>query len=107
MPDEPSYLDQRWSKYFEEIDLQIAQLAVMCDVKVLAPGVAERILHNDATVCGKDKPETFQKLRALLMMHYSSQEKAMVSLGAEEALKLVHDTVERLRQRIAGNAAGG
>jgi hypothetical protein len=107
MPDDPSYLDQRWSKYFEEIDLQIAQLAVMCDIKVLDPGVAERILHNDATVCGKDKPETFQKLRALLMMHYSSQEKAMVSLGAEEALKLVRNTVERLRQRIAGGAAGG
>jgi hypothetical protein len=106
MPDEPSYLDQRWSKYFEEIDLQIAQLAVMCDIKVLDPGVAERILHNDATVCGKDKPETFQKLRALLMMHYSSQEKAMVSLGADEALKLVRETVERLRQRVAGNAAG-
>jgi len=106
MSDEPSYLDQRWSKYFEEIDLQIAQLAVMCDIKVLDPGVAERILHNDTTVCGKDKPETFQKLRALLMMHYSSQEKAMVSLGADEALKLVRETVERLRQRVAGNAAG-
>ncbi|RZU02614.1 hypothetical protein [Rivibacter subsaxonicus] len=100
------HIEKRWSKHFEEIDLQIVQLATMCDVKLLDPGVVERVLHNDSTVCGRNKPETFAKLRALLMMHYSSQAKAVVALGEEDALRVVSDTLDRLRERIGGRLGG-
>jgi hypothetical protein len=104
--DAASYPTRRWSKYFDEIDTQIAQLSLMCDIKILDPGVIERVLSNDSSVCGKHKPDTFAKLRGLLMMHYSSREKAMVSLGQEEAIKVVHDTVARLRERMGGRLGG-
>lgn len=105
-PDDPGYRHRRWSKHFDEIDRQIAQLSLMCGVKVLDPGVIERVLKNDATVCDKNKPETFAKLRALLMMHYSVRERAVVALGPDEAMKIVQETVERLRDRL-GDRLGG
>ncbi len=106
MSDEPSYREKRWSKHFDEIDLQIAQLAVICDLKILEPGVIERVLDNDIGVCGKPKPDSFATLRALLTMHYSSQAKAMVALGPDEARALVQDTIDRLRERIGGRLGG-
>lgn len=104
--DTTDYPTRRWSKYFDEIDTQIAQLSIMCDIKILDPGIVERVLKNDSSVCGKTKPDTFLKLRGLLMMHYSSQQKAMVSLGPEEAILIVQDTVARLRERMGGRLGG-
>ena len=104
--DAADYPTRRWSKYFDEIDTQIAQLSLMCDIRILDPGVIERVLANDSSVCGKNKPDTFAKLHGLLMMHYSSQQKAMVSLGQEEAMLVVQDTVTRLRERMGGRLGG-
>ena len=104
--EEPNYREKRWSKYFDEIDAQIVQLALMCEVKLIEPGVIERVLNNDATVCGKPKPTSFAKLRGLLMMHYSSQAKAMVALGEEEALRVVSQTLDRLRDRFGARLGG-
>jgi hypothetical protein len=98
--DDPSYGTKRWTKHFEDIDLQIARLAVMLDLQILDPGVIERVLHNDATVCGKDKPKAFAELRALLMLHASDQVKAMQVLGPVETQNLVREIVDRLRARI-------
>ncbi len=106
MADEPRYSTQRWAKHFDEIDREIANLALVLDVPLLDPGVIERVLHNDASVCGKAKPQTFEKLRGLLMMHYSVREKAVVALGQEETLLIVGEIVARLRERL-GDRLGG
>ncbi len=76
MSDTPSYETNRWTKHFEEIDLEIARLAVMMDIPILDPGVIDRILGNDASVCGKQKPRAFAELRAMMMMHAADQLKA-------------------------------
>ena len=55
---------------------------------------------------GKAKPQTFEKLRGLLMMHYSVREKAVVALGQEETLLIVGEIVARLRERL-GDRLGG
>jgi hypothetical protein len=102
----PGYRHKRWEKHLQEIDMEIAQLAVMCRVPLLDPGVIERVLRKDSLVCGKDNPRAFDKLRSLLMMHYSVREKAMVALGEAETLAMVGDIVERLRERI-GDKLGG
>jgi len=100
MSDDPSYRTQRWAKHFEEIDREIATLCLMLDVNLLDPGVIERVLRNDATVCGKSKPQAFEKMRALLMMHYLVRENAVVALGEKETLQIIGDIVERLRERF-------
>jgi len=100
MAEEPSYRTVRWSKHFEEIDKEIAKYASLCKVRLLDPGVIQRVLNDDATVCGTANAAMFKKLRSLLMMHYSVREKAVVALGPQETLRLVDEIVTRLRQRF-------
>ena len=110
MSEDDSYQTRRWTKHFEEIDLEIARLAVMMDIPILNPGVIDRILGNDATVCGKEKPKAFAELRAMLMMHAADEVKAIGALGALEADEVVRGVVDRLRERIGsrlGNRPAG
>jgi hypothetical protein len=100
MSDDASYGTRRWTKHFEEIDLEIARLAVMMEIPILDPGVIDRILGNDASVCGKQKPRAFAELRAMMMMHAADQLKAMNTLGALETQDMVRGVVDRLRERI-------
>jgi hypothetical protein len=99
MTEEFNYREARWTKHFDEIDREIAQLATLCKVPLLDPGVIERVLHNDTLVCGTQNKRAFDKLRSLLMMHYSVRERALVALGEEETLRIVAGIVERLRAR--------
>ena len=99
-PDElPSYRLARWAKHFAEIDREIAQLASLCKVQILAPGVIERVLKKDTLVCGTQNPRAFDKLRSLLMMHYSVRDKAVVALGEQETMLIMDEIVARLRAR--------
>ena len=100
MSEDDSYQTRRWTQHFEEVDLEVARLAVMMDIPILNPGVIDRILGNDASVCGKEKPKAFAELRAMLMMHAADEVKAIGALGALEADELVRGVVERLRERI-------
>ena len=104
--DKPHYEHDRWAKHFEEIDREIGQLAVLCKIPLLDPGVIERVLKNDTLVCGTQNQRAFDKLRALLMMHYSVRERAVVTLGEAETMKVLEDIVERLRARF-GDKLGG
>jgi hypothetical protein len=100
------YTEQRWSAHFEEIDLEIARHALACECPLLDHGVIERVLRHDMLVCGRQNPQAFESLRALLMMHYSVHEDAVVALGLGETLKLVAEVHARLRKRI-GDQLGG
>ena len=100
MADEPAYHTQRWSKHFEGIDVEIGQLAKICQVPLLDPGVIERVLHNDMLVCGHQNKRAFDKMRQLLMMHYSVRDKAVVALGEQETMLIMNDIIERLRKRF-------
>jgi hypothetical protein len=107
MSDEDTgYRNKRWTEHLEEIDLEIAKLATLCKIPLLDPGVIERVLHKDTLVCGTQNPRAFDKLRSLLMMHYSVRDKAVVALGEDETMKIVGDIVARLRARI-GDKLGG
>ena len=106
-PDElHAYRQARWTKHFDEIDREIAQLASVCKVQILDPGVIERVLKKDTLVCGTQNPRAFEKLRALLMMHYSVRAKAVVALGEQETMLIMDEIVERLRSRY-GDRLGG
>ena len=55
----------------------------ICQVRLLDPGAIERVLKNDATVCGAPNAPVFSKLRSLLMMHYAIRDKAIAALGGQ------------------------
>jgi len=107
MTDEDTgYREKRWTEHLEEIDLEIAKLAMLCKIPLLDPGVIERVLKKDTLVCGTQNPRAFDKLRSLLMMHYSVRDKAVVAMGEQETMKVVSEIVARLRARI-GDKLGG
>jgi len=104
--EDPGHGNKRWTAHLEELDLEIAKLATLCKIPLLDPGVIERVLKKDTLVCGTQNPLAFEKLRSLLMMHYSVRDKAVVALGEDETMKIVGDIVARLRARI-GDKLGG
>ena len=106
MSDQPGYFHQRALRHLEGIDLEIAQMAIMCDVPLLNPGVIERVLKKDASVCGKDKPTAFEKLRALLVMHYVVRDRVADRLGQDEAVAMGAEILAHLKGRI-GDQLGG
>jgi hypothetical protein len=107
MTDHPEDLrTEWWAKKFDDVDRELAKLAIICKVPLLDPGVIERVLKNDASVCGTPNPPVFGKLRSLLMMHYAVRDKAVEALGAAEAQALINMVVARLRERIGAKLGG-
>ena len=89
-----------WARKFDDIDREIARLATLCNVRILDPGVFERVLKNDDSVCGSTNKVAFDKMRALLMMHYSVRDSALETLGPEKTRVLVETIVAALRERF-------
>jgi len=98
-PDALSPYD-RWTRPIEDIDEEIGQLSVACGVHLLDPGMIERLLHNDTSVCDHDNRRAFEKLRQLVMMHYIVTERTVEALGPDQARVLTAQIVERLRPRF-------
>ena len=107
MTDQPgSARTEWWAKKLDDIDSEIARLATICNVRILDAGVIERVLRNDASVCGSKNQAGFDKLRMMLMMHYSVRDNALEVLGSAETQLLVEKIVTALRERI-GERLGG
>jgi hypothetical protein len=95
-----------WSRHLDGIGDELLRLAVVCDVRLRDPGVVDRILNNDATVCGKPNPIGFRKLRGLLMATFDSINKAVGRIGPEETKQITDAIIDRLdRHRAAGGIA--
>ncbi|HSQ82511.1 MAG TPA: hypothetical protein VLU54_15505 [Casimicrobiaceae bacterium] len=95
-----------WARSLDQVDREIARLATICNVRILDPGIVERVLQNDASVCGSKNQLAFDKLRTVLMMHFHVRDKAVASLGEAQTAALVTHIVESLRERI-GERMGG
>jgi hypothetical protein len=95
-----------WGQNLDDMDREVARLATICKVKVLDPGVIERVLNNDASVCGADNPPAFAKLRDALKMHYHIRTKAVEVMGEAATAKIIEEIIEHLRHRV-GDQLGG
>jgi hypothetical protein len=95
-----------WAKNLDEVDREVARLATLCNVRILDAGIIERVLQNDATVCGTRNPAAFAKLRNVLMMHYHIRDQTAGVLGHAQTTRLVTEIVERLKMQI-GDRLGG
>ncbi|MGR9092924.1 MAG: hypothetical protein ACU85U_20325 [Gammaproteobacteria bacterium] len=81
-----------WKRHLEGIANELLRLSIACDVRLREPGVVERILRDDATVCGRNNPEAFRKLRNLVMATYDSLGKSIDRIGPEDT-KMIRDAI--------------
>jgi len=89
-----------WAKNLTDVDRELARLALICQVRLLDPGVIERVLNKDAGVCGTSNPIAFKKLRDLLIMHYDLRERTVSALGETKTMLLLNDIVAKLREKF-------
>ena len=89
-----------WENNLEELDGEIARLAMLCDISILKPGAFQRVLDSDASVCGTNNPIAFTKLRALLMMHLAIREKSVDVFGQAATARVEDYVIDRLKQRF-------
>jgi len=89
-----------WESNLEELDGEIARLAVLCGIRILEPGTFQRVLQSDVSVCGTENPIAFAKLRALLMMHFAIREKSVDVFGQAVTTRVEDYVIDRLKQRF-------
>jgi hypothetical protein len=93
-----------WQRHLDSIADELLRLCIACDVRLRDPGVIERIIKDDASVCGTKNPIGFRKLRALVMATFNSLGKAIDRIGPEETKAITNAIAERVdRQREAGS----
>ena len=92
------YMKSRWAMNLEELDRQIGRLAMVCKVRIFDPGVVDRVLKGDDSVCGSANPVAFDKLRDLLLMHFALLEKEFEAVGVKETASIQQFVIERLKK---------
>ena len=95
-----------WERHLDAIGDELLRLCIACDVRLRDPGVIDRIMKNDESVCGSRNPIGFRKLRALVMATYSSVNKAIDRIGPDEVKLITDGIIERVDRLRAGGAAG-
>ncbi len=86
-----------WRRQLDNLAVEISHLSIACKISILEPGIAERILRGDSSVCGHNNPEAFAKIRKHLMAYFQLEEKAIQRLGADEVKSILDDVRESLR----------
>ena len=81
-----------WKRHLDGIATELLRLSIACDVRLRDAGVIDRILKDDATVCGRNNPEAFRKLRNLVMATYDSLGKSIDRIGPEDT-KMIADAI--------------
>jgi hypothetical protein len=87
-----------WAENLDELDREIARLALVCRVRILDRGVMLRVLQKDASVCGSPNPVAFAKLHELLMLHLALREKSVEALGQAKTMAIEDYVIERLKK---------
>jgi len=89
-----------WSQQLDNLAKEMSRLCIVCDIKMLEPGIAERVLKGDDSVCGRKNPEVFEKLRKHLAAYVQTAEKAIKRVGVDETRSMldeVRGSLARLR----------
>lgn len=90
----------RLMKSLDDIDTEIARLALLCRVRILDPGVVDQVVRNDASVCGTENPVAFEKLHNLATMHFLVRDSAGVAHGHAPVSRVEQSVIDRLRARF-------
>ena len=84
----------------EDIDTEIARLALLCQVRLLDPGVVDQVLRNDASVCGTNNPVGFAKLHGMLALHFGVRDSIADAHGQAQTSHVERQVIDRLRARF-------
>ncbi len=98
--------NSNWGRQIDAIVHELSELSIACNIELGRPGLAERILKNDDSVCGRKDPEVFRQMRQHLMALFTIEERAIEQLGPEDTkdiLDQVRASIIALRK--AGSAA--
>jgi hypothetical protein len=90
-----------WGRQIDNLAHELSRLAIACDIDMGQPGLAERILKNDESVCGRKNPKVFRQIRQHLMALFSVEAGAIERLGAEDTKKIldqVRSAIVAIRQ---------
>ncbi len=98
------YKHKYWGRQIDGIAQELSKLAIACDIELGKEGLAERILKNDESVCGRRNPEAFQLARKHLMALFSVEEGAIDRLGAAETKEMLDKVRAAITDlRLAGS----
>lgn len=89
-----------WIERLEELDREIARMAILCQVNILERGVIERVLRDDESVCGTTNSAAFRKLHDLLVMHFLVRKRSADELGQVQTAQIEHHVVEEMKKLI-------
>jgi hypothetical protein len=81
--------------------LAIVRLAAACEVVSLDAGTIERILQNDASICGASNPSAFARLCGLLQRHHEARKHAVERIDEAAASLIVDVIIECLRMQTS------
>ena len=99
MPEsQDGFLIAWWAENLDELDREIARLALVCRVRILDRGVIRRVLQKDATVCGIHNAVAFAKLHDMLMRHLAIRQKSADMLGQAQTARIEDHIIERLKK---------
>ncbi len=90
-----------WGRQIDGLARKLSRLAIACDIELGKPDLAERIIKNDDSVCGRKNPKAFRQIRQHLMALFSVEAGAIERLGPEdtkEILDQVRSAIVALRQ---------
>ncbi|MHC6054163.1 hypothetical protein ACYT85_19995 [Ralstonia solanacearum] len=93
-------MPEEWRDDLEALDLEIVRLAIICQVKLLEPGVIQRVLDNDARDCLNAHETAFASLRGLLFLHFQMQKDLAEAYGPSDAMEIVRRVWAHLQPRI-------
>lgn len=97
-----------WKRHLDGIADELVRLTAICDIDLRAPGVIDKVLHGDASACGKKNEIAFNKLRRLLAATYETLNKAIGRIGAEDTKALAAEIMARVdKHRAAGGQTKG
>ena len=91
----------RWAKNIDELDREICRLCLLCRVRILDPGIIERVLNKDASACGTSNPVAFGKLHDMLVFYFANRTRAVEAVGQVQTARIEAHVVEELRDRFA------
>lgn len=80
-----------WGRQIDGLAHELSKLAIACDIELGTPGLAERILKNDQSVCRRRNPEAFRRLRQHLMALRSIEEQAIEQIGPEDTRSILDE----------------
>ena len=90
-----------WVENIDDLDREIGRLCAICQVRILDPGIVERVLKKDASVCGTPNPIAFAKLHNMLMFYFANRAKSVDAVGPLQTAQIEAHVVEQLRNRFA------